>query len=1125
MPTPSAVASVRIVALQEAGPAFAAARQDLAQLGQTARTVMQSVAAETAAAAGQQRRIETVYTESRGGLLTLAGAFRTTAAAARELAGTPLSPTLAAAQREIGALATTTASDLRRARVELAGVGAAATAAGVEQRGLLTASQAAAAAAAAEGQAVVQAQGRAAEAIGTSTQAVRAHTAALREAHAAAGRLAVTAAPTARVPESVHRSPASGVAPAPPVVAAPRVGAPVVPPPVLPSVAAIPVAVQIAPAAGVDTLTRSLDSVRGAAVEVRTELAGVGPAAAAAAGSLTAFQPATQDLRAASLATTALAAGQAEVAASVSAAAAPVAEYQETIRGVAQEAAHLAQSADLSRSVQVSALELAELAQQAEKSLGDVGARIVALSQKQRELNAAQFLGQMPAEQLAQAYAAVRAEAVSLAGQVAIGSREHEKLADVAGRAANGLKTLGAAAREDVTAAIGQLAARQRELNEAHARGDVNARDYERGLKALQSDLTAMSQSLTAGSREAERLGQINGQVTASLRDLAAGSTMLAQRVRELTNAHSLGEVEGRQYEQALKSIRNEAVTLAAQVQVGSAEHQRLGQIAGQVTSTLTSLGRAEARNVDGMEALSAASLSLSSVMQGNVGAVGSLTNVMQRFMKNSPWMVGVIGGVGALAVVLAEVWQWWRRNKQAAEEAQKAARDGAATFANLFRVARRPLSDEERIETGAERVADIRRELDRLPDEVTVQVRYGDMGGGAVGVLNQEEIDAARALNAETARRRERLQGLLTLTESIVGQSQTNLEINRQQADEDERRAAALRAQEDLSARIRDIESERRRNEMSFWATFVTNQNARLQEEAIAARVGPVVPEVVDIRPIELRPMPLRVGPSLVDSVRTAIADAKADILAAADPEFKVLGVALSTSLFDAIGGGLLGAQRALDQAGLLRPISGFFRELAGSVGSATGELRLFGVASKETQGQWDGLAMTVASTVESGLVESIASSLGSGARGISGFGRQVASVIGDTVITMGKGAIGIGLGAEALSKALKNIFGGGGLAAVAVGAGLVLLGNQIKGVAGGAASQLAGGFGGNAGANFGGSFGAGSPSSQFGGVGRGGDVIVEVPDYDPRDPRYLDWFVRMMEQLTGRDVIVRPA
>jgi len=167
--------------------------------------------------------------------------------------------------------------------------------------------------------------------------------------------------------------------------------------------------------------------------------------------------------------------------------------------------------------------------------------------------------------------------------------------------------------------------------------------------------------------------------------------------------------------------------------------------------------------------------------------------------------------------------------------------------------------------------------------------------------------------------------------------------------------------------------------------------------------------------------------------------------------------------------------------------------------------------------------LSIDIGKTIKDGLVQgigSIAAAIGgaleSGANVLKTFVNAVKGIMGQMLMTIGQSFITAGLAKLHFDAMIISLFGGAG--AIAIGVGLVAAGAALASSGSRGAAQTAQ-------ASSGGGGGYYQPVTGGGAQGQGSLTIVFPAHsvFDPGDPTQMDAFVNMLEQASGRNVIVQ--
>jgi hypothetical protein len=150
-------------------------------------------------------------------------------------------------------------------------------------------------------------------------------------------------------------------------------------------------------------------------------------------------------------------------------------------------------------------------------------------------------------------------------------------------------------------------------------------------------------------------------------------------------------------------------------------------------------------------------------------------------------------------------------------------------------------------------------------------------------------------------------------------------------------------------------------------------------------------------------------------------------------------------------------------------------------------------------------------------GMADAAGRALGSGGNVLKAVGASFLSVLGGIMKQVGQAMIAFGVGLKALRTAIATM---NPILAIGAGIALVVLGSALQGAMSNAASQVGGG--GASGGGLGGGY-YGGTSGQGQGQGTLTIVFPARGVFDPSDPQTMDAFVNMMEQASGRNVIVQ--
>jgi hypothetical protein len=271
-------------------------------------------------------------------------------------------------------------------------------------------------------------------------------------------------------------------------------------------------------------------------------------------------------------------------------------------------------------------------------------------------------------------------------------------------------------------------------------------------------------------------------------------------RMRELKAQHDLGQISATQYTRGLKTLRADMAELAATTTLSARAQRDLGQVSASAESQIVGLGRGTRRTKDGVEALAISAVGLTQAARGNIGALAGVFSQLQLVFLSNPWLVGVLGGLSAIAMAYQVI-------AGSAAEAKTAATDVASQFGGL-RVDGPALTDAQRQARVREEIAMRERALRGMPRDRQPTAREVRTPEGRVTIPALSAEDAA--YNEHFRFMRAMLSAELVQLRDIETSNRTNLGLIR--AQEAAKAAARVRPVGLTDAQARQAEEWRQR-------------------------------------------------------------------------------------------------------------------------------------------------------------------------------------------------------------------------------------------------------------------------------------------------------------------------
>lgn len=616
-------------------------------------------------------------------------------------------------------------------------------------------------------------------------------------------------------------------------------------------------------------------------------------------------------------------------------------------------------------------------------------------------------------------------------------------------------------------------------------------------------------------------LQQFSGHFESTLRSLqttvvqtAGPVDALEDRARMLNEEWRTGILDEQAYAAALRQLKADIAETAAATKTGTGEMSRLSAIGGQVSGSLRGVSTQARRSIDGLEAVGTAVNAVAMAATRGAGGIAAATGSLQVMMLGNPVMIGILGGLGAIAMAWGTISE---AIKGAREEAEKERN------ANLGRVRSR-FPTEGGVGPGStflqlsRLAAETRRraalELARL-DAIAIPDR-GAVVGGFVGVGHVNERKVNEALERQRVLR-EHINALIADAEILEGRAAS--------------KAIELVKELELAARTAGMTVPQRAASMVGTAGGTADQQQTAAQHAATA----VARERLAALRTELALAGL-MGPALERErmLRQGVGRATADQAAALVGliQQRQGAVAADASLHDFQGRLTRSLEEYVRAAQEAKTLASPWR-MAGSEAAGVKELaiaqmelnRAFreSVIDREKHPKSymppsliKDLEILKASLVDiSGVIEgavtrmaaAIGEGLAKGGNFFKVFARGAIAAVGSIISALGEMLI---------AKGIADIFRAlpfAGPAAIAVGAGLVALGAAM-GASGGGVSSPRGG-GGGAGAGFGGGDSVSTESK--------GNITFVFPRgtvFDPSNPIQMDAFVEMLRQAQGRNM-----
>lgn len=672
-------------------------------------------------------------------------------------------------------------------------------------------------------------------------------------------------------------------------------------------------------------------------------------------------------------------------------------------------------------------------------------------------------------------------------------------------------------------AGLGAVQSSVRQTGVALAGFEAAGQGAARALGGVRESAQAAAGPLGTMETAMAGLQQFSGHFESTLRSLQTTVVQtvgpvdaLEDRARALNEEWRAGILDEQAYAAGLRQLKADIAETAAATKTGTSEMARLSAIGGQVGGSLRGVSTQARRSVDGLEAVGTAVNAVAMAATRGAGGVAAATGSLQVMMLGNPVMIGILGGLGAIAMAWGTISEAIRGAREEAEKERNA---------NLGRVRSR-FPTESGVGPGSSflqlsrAAAETRRRaaLEQARMDAIVVPAQGAVVGGFVGHVGErqrnEALERQRVL-------REHINALIADAEMLEGRAVS--------------KAIELVKELELAARTAGMTAPQRAASMVGDAGGTADQQRTAAQHAASA----VARERLSALRAELALAGLA-GPALERErlLRQGVGRATADQAAALVGliQQRQGAVAADASLLDFQGRLTRSLEEYVRAAQEAKTLASPWR-MAGSEAAGVKELanaqmelnRAFreSIIDREKHPKSymppdliKDLEALKASLVDiSGVIEgavthmaaAIGEGLAKGGNFFKVFARGAIAAVGSIISALGEMLI---------AKGITDIFRAlpfAGPAAIAVGAGLVALGAAM-GASGGGMSSPRGGGGAAA---SGGGGGSASTESK-------GNITFVFPRgtvFDPSNPIQMDAFVEMLRQAQGRNMQIELA
>jgi hypothetical protein len=182
----------------------------------------------------------------------------------------------------------------------------------------------------------------------------------------------------------------------------------------------------------------------------------------------------------------------------------------------------------------------------------------------------------------------------------------------------------------------------------------------------LVARFTAETAEFQRAMRDASRVG---ADTQKAMQDSAQAVTALENRLDTLRNQWRLNVIGEKEFAEGVKQVRADVSEMANSATLSANGIDRLAKVGQSANRELRNVTATAKRTADGFEAIGIATLAATEVMTKGIGGVAGASSALTPFTLGNPWVIGILGGLTALAAA-------WKLIGDNSKEAAIAAQD-----------------------------------------------------------------------------------------------------------------------------------------------------------------------------------------------------------------------------------------------------------------------------------------------------------------------------------------------------------------------------------------------------------------------------------------------------------------